>query len=134
MPHVCNFELSPLPHLYEYSRPYSHNERVEAIVGCVGVDLFPLSDLISYYHALIDEKNESWDGWKYQPTRVEDLIGIEKSHLFSIVVGYKLQGLHIILVVASNEAEEKSHAMLSPRIVDLRPELIMQRVVLQNHP
>lgn len=122
--------LSSFPHLDKDGGPHCHDQRVQAIVRCVCIDGLTLLVLLRYKDTLIDEEDQSGDSRNKQPTCIEDLVSIEEGHLLSIVIRDVLQRLHLFLIVPSNEAEEEPQAMLPPGLVDLFPELIMQREML----
>jgi hypothetical protein len=88
--------------------------------------------LMSDQHTLIYEQDQSRDCRDQEPACIEQKIRVEKRHLLSIVVCYQLEGLHRVLIVACDEANEEANSILLPTLINLFSSLIMQREMLQD--
>ena len=74
---------------------------------------------------LVDEEDGAWDGWNNEETRIEHQECEEEALLLSIVVGYEVEGLHVVLITADEEAIEELKAILFETLTDLLTEFIM---------
>ena len=122
--------LPPLPQLDHHRGPHRQQDAIDGQVLIVQCHLLIILVLIPNIFELIAEENQPWDCRDDQLTCVEHQECKVKAHLLSIIVGDKVEGLHVVEVSAGEEGEEQLDSVLLETLNDLVAVLVVQREVV----